>query len=116
MSDTKEFFSLCKQSPRVIAHFYRGVTPRCEIVDSHIQRLVPSHIETLFIKVDVEKNPFLVERLNIIVIPTLVLIKDGKTEHSVIGFDEFGGVDDFSTDDMAYVFSQHKVLNFEADR
>jgi hypothetical protein len=57
-----------------------------------------------------------VERLGIILLPTIVLIKDGKTEHSIHGFDEFGGTDDFSTNDMAYVLSQYKVLNFEMDR
>eukprot|EP01041_Mallomonas_annulata_P011690 gene11690-24477_t len=116
ISDTKEFFNLAKKSPRVIAHFYRGVTPRCEIIDAHISRLAPRHLETLFVKIDAEKHPFLVQRLNIIVLPTLVLIKDGKTQHSIIGFDEFGGVDDFSTEDMAYVLAAHKVLNFEGDR
>ncbi len=99
-----------------MAHFYRGVTPRCEIVDAHFQRLCASHPETRFIKVNVEKNPFLVEKLRIIMMPTIVLIKNGKTEHSIIGFDEFGGTDDFSTEDVAFVLSQHGMLNFEADR
>ena len=66
--------------------------------------------------------------------PTIVLIKDGKTEHSLRlkyhtdvylpsytpltfhmyrGFDELGGVDDFSTADMAYVLATHGVLNHE---
>jgi thioredoxin-like negative regulator of GroEL len=116
VNDTKDFFNLCKKSQRVVAHFYRGVTPRCEIVDAHFERLAATHIETRFIKVDVEKNPFLVERLKVIVMPTIVLIKDGKTEHSIKGFDEFGGTDDFSTNDVAYVLSQHGVLNFEVDR
>ncbi len=49
-------------------------------------------------------------------IPTIVLIKNGKTEHSIIGFDEFGGSDDFSTEDVAYVLSQHGMINYEADR
>ncbi len=67
-------------------------------------------------KIDAEKNPFLVERLGIILMPTIVLIKDGKTEHAVHGFDEFGGTDDFATADMAYVLASHGVLNFESDR
>jgi hypothetical protein len=49
-------------------------------------------------------------------IPTIILIKDGKTEHSIRGFDEFGGTDDFSTQDVAYILSTHGVLNFEVDR
>ena len=116
MTDTKDFFNTAKKSARLVVHFYRRTTPRCEIVDAHLHKLAQTHLETRFIKVDVEKNPFLVERLRIIMIPTIVLCRDGKTEHSIIGFDEFGGTDDFSTMDMAYVLSTHKMLNFDGDR
>jgi hypothetical protein len=85
VNDTKEFFNLCKKSVRVVAHFYRGVTPRCQIVDAHFEKLAKAHLETRFIKVNAEKNPFLVERLNIVLMPTMMIIKDGKTEHSILG-------------------------------
>ena len=116
VNDTKDFFNVCKKSARVVAHFYRGVTPRCQIVDAHFEKLAQSHLETRFIKVNVEKNPFLVERLQIVLMPTMTLIKDGKTEHSILGFDEFGGTDDFATEDVAYVLAQYGVLNFSEDR
>jgi len=117
MNDTKDFFNAAKKSSKMCVHFYRGVTPRCQIVDAHFSQLAQKHVETRFIKVDVEKNPFLVERLGIILMPTIVLCKDGKTDHSIRGFDEFGGTDDFSTTDMAYVLSTYGMLNFdEADR
>jgi thioredoxin-like negative regulator of GroEL len=116
ITDTKEFFNAAKKSSRMIVHFYRSVTPRCQIVDAHFERLAPTHLETRFVKIDAEKSPYLVEKLGIILMPTIVLIKEGKTEHSIHGFDEFGGTDDFTTSDMAYVLAAHKVLNFEADR
>jgi hypothetical protein len=31
-------------------------------------------------------------------------------------FDEFGGSDDFTTDDVAFVLSQRGLLNYDADR
>jgi thioredoxin-like negative regulator of GroEL len=100
----------------MVVHFYRGVTPRCEIVDAHFAKLAPAHVETRFVKINAEKNPFLVERLGIILMPSIVLIKDGKTDHTIHGFDEFGGVDDFSTDTVAFVLARHGVLNYEEDR
>ena len=57
-----------------------------------------------------KKSPFLVEKLGIILMPTIVLIKDGKTEHSI---HEFGGTDDFSTADMAYVLASRGVLHYD---
>ena len=65
-------------------------------------RLAWSHVETRFVKINAEKNPFLVERLGILMMPTIVLIKNGKTDHAIHGFDEFGGTDDFTTADCAY--------------
>ena len=90
LTDTKEFFNAAKKSARMVVHFYRSVTPRCQIVDAHLERLAPKHLETRFVKIDAEKNPFLVERLGIILMPTIVLIKDGKTDHAIHGFDELG--------------------------
>ena len=34
----------------------------------------------------------------------------------IYSFDDLGGTDDFTTDELAYVLSIHKVLNYEADR
>lgn len=116
LNDTKEFFESAKRSARMIVHFYRGVTPRCQIVDAHLQKLAPKHLEARFVKIDAEKSPYLVEKLGIIIMPTVVLIKDGKTDHSIRGFDEMGGVDDFSTTDFEYVLSQHGMINFDGDR
>ena len=116
LTDTKEFFDIAKKSERMVVHFFRGTTPRCEIVDAHLDRLAPAHLETRFVKINAEKNPFLVERLRIVMLPTLVLIRSGHTEHSIVGFDEMGGVDDFSTDDLAHVLAGHKMLFFSGDR
>ena len=116
ITDVKDFFNAAKKSSQMCVHFYRGVTPRCEIVDAHFEKLARDHLETRFIKINAEKSPYLVEKLGIILLPTIVLIKDGKTEHSIRGFDEFGGTDDFTTADMAYVLSTHGVLTFDGDR
>ena len=48
--------------------------------------LAKKHLETKFLKLNVEKAPFLCERLRIKVIPTLALLRDGKTQDYVVGF------------------------------
>jgi hypothetical protein len=110
-NDTKDFFNAAKKSQRMCVHFYRPVTPRCQIVDAHFEKLAQTHVECRFMKIDAEKNPFLVEKLGIILMPTIVLIKDGKTEHAIHGFDEFGGHDNFTTSDVAYVLAGHQMLD-----
>jgi len=50
------------------------------------------------LQIDAEKAPFLVERLKVWMLPTLALVKRQKTVDYVVGFDEFGGKDDFPTE------------------
>jgi thioredoxin-like negative regulator of GroEL len=45
----------------------------------------------------VEKVPFLVERLKIQVLPCVILFKDGIAVDRVVGFEELGNTDNFTT-------------------
>jgi len=109
-TDEKTFFAELKPEARAVVHFYRSSTRRCEIVDRHLGALARKHLETKFIRVDAERCLFLVERLKIWALPTIVLVKGGKTDHSIIGFDEMGGRDDFTTDTMEAVLLAHGVI------
>mgnify|MGYP001559925113 FL=1 len=111
VTDPKQFFDLVKGSERVICHFKRRLTDRCAIVDRHIQALAPVHWESLFICVDVEKVPSLPERFRVMMLPTIMLVEGGNTFHSIIGFDEFGARDDFSTTAMERVLHRHGMIN-----
>ena len=42
--------------------------------------LAKQHMETRFIKVHAEKSPFLTEKLRIVVLPTLALVKNAKVD------------------------------------
>lgn len=97
VADVKEFFTICKKSPRVVIHFGRAMTKRCEIVDAHFGKLARVHMEAKFIKVDVEKCQYLAEKLQIVILPSIVIALEGKTEKTFRGFEEFGGFDDFGT-------------------
>ena len=46
--------------------------------------LAKQHIETRFVKIQAEKSPFLAERLKIVVLPTLALIKNTKVDDYVV--------------------------------
>lgn len=108
--DEKTFFGDLKKEQRAVVHFYRSATRRCEIVDSHLATLARKHVETRFIKVNAEKSPFLCERLKIWMLPTIVLIKEGRTDHSIVGFEELGGRDSFTTEDLERLLLKHEVV------
>lgn len=46
LPNQQAFFEAAKKSPRVICHFYRPTTRHCEVVDAHMERLAPKHLET----------------------------------------------------------------------
>lgn len=116
LANQQEFFEAAKHSPRVICHFYRPTTKYCEVVDAHMSRLAGRHLETRFCKLNAEKSPYLVEKLNVYMMPTLVCIKNQETTHHIKGLDEFGGTDEFSSDMFAYVLSSHGVLFYDGGR
>ncbi len=60
-----DFFNVVKKHSRIVLHFARSATERCKILDKHLALLAPRHPETLFIKLDVEKCPFLCTRLGV---------------------------------------------------
>merc|ERR1719456_1781943 len=96
--ETKQFFSAAKESKMLVCHFYRDATWRCKVVDKHLEILAKKHMPTRFTKLNIEKSPYLAEKLRILCLPTLSFIKDGKIEYSMIGFDDVGGTDDFETE------------------
>ena len=70
-------------------------------MDKHLGILARSHVETKFVKINAEKSPYLVEKLKIFMLPTLALVKKEKVEEYIVGFDPFGGTDDFPTSVVA---------------
>jgi len=80
-----------------IVHFYSTDFPRCLIIDKHLSLLARQHSETRFSRLDATKAPFFVQKLKIAVLPSIVLFKGGIAVDRIVGFDELGGRDDFST-------------------
>ncbi|KAG8368452.1 hypothetical protein BUALT_Bualt15G0046900 [Buddleja alternifolia] len=110
----KEFFSVVKASQRVVCHFYRENWP-CKVMDKHLAILAKQHIETRFVKINAEKSPYLSEKLRIVVLPTLALVKNAKVEDYVVGFDELGGKDDFSTEELEERLAKAQVIVYEGE-
>ncbi|CAI8604851.1 unnamed protein product [Vicia faba] len=110
----KDFFSVVKASERVVCHFFRENWP-CKVVDKHLSLLAKQHFETRFVKINAEKSPFLAERLKIIVLPTIALIKNTKVDDYVVGFDELGGTDDFSTEVLEERLAKAQVIFLEGE-
>lgn len=116
------FFDICAKSDQLVVHFHRASTRSCDVFHRALDTLAPTHPETRFVGINVEGcddsrgsgsgvgAKFLVERLGIVVMPTLLLVKDRKVVHQVRGFDELGGREEFSASELAYVLGGHGAL------
>ena len=96
-----EFLDTMLKNEKVVCHFYHKDFERCKIIDKHLQIIAQSHRETLFVKINAEKTPFFTAKLNVRVLPTIILFVKGKSVHRFIGFQDFGMNDDFPTINLA---------------
>ena len=115
ITEEKEFFDVCKESDKVVCHFYRDTTFRCKIVDKHLALLAPKHLETRFVKLSVDRAPFLCDRLKIRILPTIACVIDAKTKDYIKGFDDLGGHDEFSTEMMEWRLGCSGVINYSGN-
>ena len=99
------------KNKKVICHFYHKDFERCKIMEKHLEIIALTHGETVFVRIDAEKTPFFTTKLNIKVLPTVVLFNDGKAYDRIIGFDELGLKDDFPTINLTRRLVKAKIIN-----
>lgn len=113
ISDQQGFFKVMNgDSENVVCHFFSATNQHCPLVNQHLEKLAHSHLETKFIKINAEKSPYLVENLNIFMMPTVLLVEKGKVIKKIQGLDELGG-DKFTTEWLEWMLGQYKVLKFD---
>lgn len=115
LTEEKEFFEAGKTSKAIVCHFYKDGSQRCKIVDHHLRRLAPKHPEARFCKLNVERAPFLTERLRIRVIPTIALVAGSKTKDYIVGFTDLGNRDDFTTGILEWRIAQSGAIKYSGD-
>jgi len=82
-----EFLPECTSSNHVAVHFFHKEFERCKIMDFHLRQIAPLHTSCKFVRMDAEKAPFFVAKLQIKTLPTLLVFHDGKTVERLTGFD-----------------------------
>lgn len=94
------FLPSVTESKYAVCHFYHQDFESCKVADMHLQKLARKHLPTRFVKLDAEKSPFFIQKLQIRVLPTLVFFKDGIAVDRLVGFEELGGNNEFSTEKL----------------
>ncbi|KAI7820049.1 thioredoxin-like protein [Gamsiella multidivaricata] len=97
LTNEKEVMDITTKIKHCVIHFYHSDFRRCMIIDRHLETLAKKHLKTKFMKIKVENAPFLVEKLQVKVLPCVISFTDGIAVDRLTGFEELGNTDNFST-------------------
>ncbi|KAG7034123.1 Thioredoxin domain-containing protein PLP3B, partial [Cucurbita argyrosperma subsp. argyrosperma] len=110
-----DFLGEVTRSEKVICHFYHHEFYRCKIMDKHLKTLAPKHLDTKFIKLDAENAPFFVTKLGIKTLPCVILFRKGIATDRLVGFQDLGGKDDFSTRTLEILLAKKGFISEKKD-
>jgi len=83
-----EFLPECTGSSEWVAvHFFHSEFERCKIMDHHLKLIAPTQLNCKFLRMDADKAPFFVQKLNIKTLPTLMVFREGKAVNRLMGFE-----------------------------
>jgi len=116
LTDEKEVIRATAQEARCVVHFYHRDFRRCQIMDKHLELIAPHHFGTRFIRVFVENVPWLVEKLQIKVLPCVVCFIGGVSKDRLIGFEELGNDDAFTTATLELRLAQSGVTQHQGSK
>ncbi|GAB4855756.1 Thioredoxin domain-containing protein plp3b [Ancistrocladus abbreviatus] len=105
-----DFLGEVTGSELVVCHFYHKEFYRCKIMDKHLKLLAPKYIDTKFIKLDAENAAFFVAKLAVKTLPCVILFRKGVAVDRLIGFQDLGGKDDFTTRTLENVLRKKGVI------
>ncbi|KAJ2543163.1 hypothetical protein EV175_006000 [Coemansia sp. RSA 1933] len=106
----EDMVNLVGKESKGVAHFTHPQFARCKILDKHLRTLAPHHFETRFASINVEKCPFLVKKFQIRVLPCVLAIVDGRVADRLVGFEEFGNNDKFTTETLEKRLAKSGVI------
>ncbi|XP_030523979.1 thioredoxin domain-containing protein PLP3B [Rhodamnia argentea] len=110
-----DFLGEVTGSEKAICHFYHREFYRCKIMDKHLKTLASKHLDTKFIKLDAENAPFFVAKLGVKTLPCVILFRKGIAVDRLVGFQDLGGKDDFSTRALEALLLKKGIVSEKKD-
>lgn len=109
------FLKTVTNSERSVVHFYHKMFEKCKIMDMHLGKCARKFLGTRFVKLDAEKAPFFVDKLQIKTLPCAIVFVDGVAVHRQVGFEGLEGGEDFKTEHLAWRIKEAGGLEEDFD-
>lgn len=92
LNSDDEALSFTTENERAVLHFYHPDFARCNTMDQHCQQIAEKHAENAeadvaFARIDVKNAPFVVEKLNVRILPCVIGFVKGVVKGRVTGFE-----------------------------
>lgn len=116
ITNEKDLIQFSSTERQVAIHFFHPKFQRCSLLDRHLTVLARLHPKTLFLKANVLNCPFLTAKLNVSVLPCLITFKDGISKDKIVGFEELGNSDKFSTGALEWRLGQSGIIDPRENR
>lgn len=113
--EEKKFLEEVTTTKHVVCHFFHPDFMRCKVVDKHLNAVCRKYLDTKFIKVNATEAPFFVAKLQIQVLPCIIMFRDGIACDRIVGFEELGGVDDFSQLALERRLADKNIIEYRRD-
>jgi len=115
-----DFLNDVLKSKNTLVHFYHSDFENCKVIDHHLAIIAPRHVECKMMKLDSNKSPFFVQKLQVRVMPTVVVFRDGVACARLVGFDGLteglmpGHENEFKTEALESWLAQAGCIEYEA--
>ncbi|CDU26051.1 related to PLP1-protein involved in actin and tubulin folding [Sporisorium scitamineum] len=116
LTHEKDLIQFSSTERQVAIHFFHPKFSRCTLLDRHLTLLARLHPTTLFLKANVLNCPFLTAKLKVSVLPCLITFKDGISKDKIVGFEELGNSDSFSTGALEWRLGQSGIIDPRENR
>lgn len=113
--EEKRFLEEVTTTKHVVCHFFHPDFIRCKVVDKHMNAVCRKYPDTKFIKVNATEAPFFITKLQIQVLPCIVMFRGGIAIDRIVGFEELGGTDDFSQLRLEKRLADKQVITYKRD-
>ena len=91
IDDESRLIKLSSSSDKpVIIHFQLPTFKKCHYMDEQLTKLSRKYLKTKFVRIDVQNSPFLVDKLDIKILPCVIGYIGGLERTRIVGFSKLG--------------------------